>query len=48
MIGITVYTQDTVPVGTALNPNDVLIRMNYVYSNQAGSVDLNFATDNTP
>ena len=48
MIGITVYTQDTVPFGTALNPNDVLIRMNYVYSNQAGSVDLNFATDNTP
>jgi len=48
MIGITVYTQYTVPFGTALNPNDVLIRMNYVYSNQAGSVDLNFATDNTP
>ena len=48
MVGITVYTQDTVPGGTALNRNDILIRMSYVYSDQAGIVDLNFATDNTP
>jgi phage baseplate assembly protein W len=48
MVGITVYTQDTVPGGTSLNTNDILIRMSYVYSDQAGIVDLNFATDNTP
>ena len=48
MVGITVYTQDTLPGGTALNPNDILVRMSYVYSDQTDIVDLNFATDNTP
>ena len=45
MTGITVYTQDTLPGGTALNPNDILVRMSYVYSGQSDVVDLNFATD---
>jgi phage baseplate assembly protein W len=48
MVGIRVYTQDTAPMGTALNPNDILVRMDYVYSGVPDMVDLNFATDNTP
>ena len=48
MVGITVYTQDTLPGGTALNPNDILVRMDYVYSGTPGQIDLDFATDNTP
>ena len=48
MVGITVYTQDTLPGGTALNPNDILVRMDYVYSGVPDMVDLNFATDTTP
>ena len=48
MVGITVYTQDTLPGGTALNPNDILVRMDYVYSGTPGQIDLNFATDTTP
>ena len=48
MVGIAVYTQDTVPGGTALNPNDILVRMDYVYSGTPGQIDLDFATDNTP
>ena len=48
MVGIRVYTQDTVPMGTALNPNDILVRMDYVYSGVPDMVDLNFATDTTP
>ena len=48
MVGITVYTQDTVPGGTALNPNDILVRMEYVYSGVPDMVDLNFATAPTP
>ena len=47
MVGIAVYTQDTLPGGTALNPNDILVRMDYVYSGVPDMVDLNFATDNT-
>jgi phage baseplate assembly protein W len=45
MVGITVYTQDTLPGGTALNPNDILVRMDYTYSGVADMVDLNFTTD---
>ena len=48
MVGITVYTQDKLPGGTSLNPNDILVRMSYVYSGIPDMVDLNFATDNTP
>jgi phage baseplate assembly protein W len=48
MVGITVYTQDTLPGGASLNPNDILVRMSYVYSGIPDMVDLNFATDNTP
>ena len=48
LVGITVYTQDTAPMGTALNPNDILVRMDYVYSGVPDMVDLNFATGNTP
>jgi len=45
MTGITVYTQDNVPMGTALNPNDILVRMEYVYSGIPNMIDLNFNTD---
>ena len=45
MTGITVYTQDNVPMGTALNPNDILVRMEYVYSGIPNAIDLNFNTD---
>ena len=45
MVGITVYNQDTLPGGTALNPNDILVRMDYTYSGVADMVDLNFTTD---
>ena len=48
MVGITVYTQDTLPGGTTLNPNDILLRMDYVYSGVPDMIDLNFATDTTP
>ena len=48
MVGITVYTQDTLPGGTALNPNDILVRMDYVYSGVPDMVDLNFAAATTP
>ena len=48
MVGIAVYTQDTVPGGTALNPNDILVSMDYVYSGIAGHIDLDFATVTTP
>jgi len=45
MTGITVYTQDNAPMGTALNPNDILVRMEYVYSGIPNMIDLNFNTD---
>ncbi len=45
MTGITVYTQDNVPMGAALNPNDILVRMEYVYSGIPNMIDLNFNTD---
>ena len=45
MVGIAVYTQDTLPGGTSLNPNDILVRMSYVYSGMPDVVDLNFTTD---
>jgi len=45
MTGITVYTQDNAPMGTALNTNDILVRMDYVYSGSPNTVDLNFNTD---
>ena len=45
MTGITVYTQDNAPMGTALNPNDILVRMEYVYSGIPNAIDLNFNTD---
>ena len=45
MVGITVYTQDTLPGGASLNPNDILVRMSYVYSGMPDVVDLNFTTD---
>lgn len=45
MTGITVYTQDNAPMGAALNPNDILVRMEYVYSGIPNMIDLNFNTD---
>jgi phage baseplate assembly protein W len=44
MTGITVYTQDNVPMGTALNPNDILVRMEYVYSGIPNAIELSYAT----
>ena len=44
MTGITVYTQDNAPMGTALNPNDILVRMEYVYSGIPNAIELSYAT----
>tara|TARA_R100000808_G_C2152631_1_gene162181 strand:- start:1186 stop:1614 length:429 start_codon:yes stop_codon:yes gene_type:complete len=44
MLSINVYTQDTVPGGTALNPNDILVRMAFEYAGIPDMIDLNYAT----
>ena len=43
MTSINIYTQDTVPFGTALNPNDILVRMEYEYSGIPDMVELSYA-----
>ena len=43
MTSIRVYTQETVPGGTALNPNDILVRMEYEYSGIPDMIDLDYA-----
>jgi phage baseplate assembly protein W len=43
MTSIAVFTQDTLPGGTALNPNDILVRMDYEYRGIPDMMDLNFA-----
>ena len=43
MLSISVYTQETVPGGTALNPNDILVRMDFEYSGIPDMIDLNYA-----
>ena len=44
MLSINVYTQDTVPGGTALNPNDILVRMDYEYSGIPDMMELSYAS----
>ena len=43
MLSINVYTQDTVPGGTSLNPNDILVRMDYEYSGIPDMIELSYA-----
>ena len=43
MTSIRVYTLETVPGGTALNPNDILVRMEYEYSGIPDMIDLDYA-----
>ena len=43
MTSIAVFTQDTLPGGTALNPNDILVRMDYEYRGIPDMMDLTFA-----
>ena len=43
LLSINVFTQETVPGGTALNPNDILVRMHYEYSGVPDMIDLNYA-----
>ena len=47
MVGITVHTQDTAPMGVALNPNDILLRMEYVYSGVPAMIDLSYDSGRT-
>ena len=47
MVGITVHTQDTAPMGVALNPNDILLRMEYVYSGVPAMIDLSYDSGGT-
>ena len=43
LLSINVFTQETVPGGTALNPNDILVRMEYEYSGIPDMVELSYA-----
>ena len=36
---IEIFSQDTVPGGTSLNPNDILVVMHYILHNHAGLED---------
>ena len=47
---IEIFSQDTVPGGTSLNPNDILVVMKYSVLNMGGisdSIQLNFETAGT-